>query len=90
MSKTHTPSPWKHFRDADGSDIIGADGWHIARMEDMGPGGDIDGALLATAPELLAFARMFVDKFELNRVLSGDDYREMADAARTAIAKATK
>ena len=87
---THTPGPWIHHRDQDGSDIIGPDGFHVGRVEDMGPGGDDDGRLLAGAPEMLAMLQELVEHGMVAapgpHFRWPDEYYKLFDKARKIIA----
>jgi hypothetical protein len=81
----HTPGPWNSVV----VDTIGGDPalWHIrdltrgvvAAVESVN---EADARLIAAAPDLLAFARLIVEG-------EGNSIRELMEAGRAAIAKAT-
>lgn len=57
---------WTYFRDSESADIIGADGYHVARVEPVNscaPESDQDanGRLLAAAPVMRDALRLAID-----------------------------
>jgi hypothetical protein len=90
MSTQHTPGPWKMgFNFTNEQAIIGKDGVVVADASWLGGSGcelsidnPADAKLIAAAPDLLEFAKEWLDR-------QGTDENYMVMKARAAIAKAT-
>lgn len=93
---THTPGPWREFRDDDSHDVMTLDGMHICRIEPVNSVNpereqEANGRLIAAAPDLLAAAdyavRVLADRMvpyrdgdDPNIDLLGECLRELRDA----------
>lgn len=75
---THTPGPWREFRDDDSHDVMTLDGMHICRIEPVNSVNpereqEANGRLIAAAPDLLALAKDYASLLDVTRQDAGDD-----------------
>lgn len=93
MKLTHTPGPWKavdaFVENNPNRWLVARGGWGGPNIADCGPGAEADARLIAAAPELLAACRIALANATAGEQLTPLGLKAIADAARSALSKAT-